>query len=90
MVLIFISEINGYKLIPFFKKRYGCYLDIGTESIVGKHLGLVFHTPEDVIDNIDRISEFVGELKLAPELNYFCDTITKTERFEGDYIIFFK
>lgn len=81
--VVYISEVNGCELVPFFKDSYGCYLDIGTESIIGKHLGLVFHTPEDVISNIDKISEFVSSLKQAPQLNYFCDTLTQSEMYIG-------
>ena len=80
---VYISEINDKKFIPFYPGDYGWCLDIGTESIIGKELGMVFNTPEDVIKNIDKLDSFFNNLKTAPELNYFCDTTTKTEMYLG-------
>lgn len=80
---VYISEINGKKLIPFYQDGYRCYLNIGTESIIGKELGIVFNKPEDVIKNIEKIDGFFNNLKTAPELNYFCDSITKEEMYLG-------
>lgn len=84
---VYISELNDKKFIPFYANDYGWCLDIGTESIIGKELGIVFNTPEDVIKNIDKLDSFFNSLKTAPELNYFCDTITKKEMYLGiEYI----
>lgn len=80
---VYISELNDKKFIPFYANDYGWCLDIGTESIIGKELGIVFNTPEDVIKNIDKLDSFFSSLKTAPELNYFCDTITKKEMHLG-------
>ena len=80
---VYINEINNKKFIPFYPGDYGWCLDIGTESIIGKELGMVFNTPEDVIKNIDKLDSFFNNLKTAPELNYFCDTTTKAEMYLG-------
>lgn len=80
---VYISEINGKKLTAFYPDTYGCYLNIGTESIIGRKLGIVFNTPADVIQNIDKIDNFFNNLKPAPNLNYFCDSVFKKQMYLG-------
>ena len=80
---VYISEINGKKLTAFYPDTYGCYLNIGTESIIGRELGIVFNTPADVIQNIDKIDNFFNNLKPAPNLNYFCDSVVKKQMYLG-------
>ena len=60
---VYINEINNKEFVPFYPDDYGWYLDIGTESIIGKELGIVFNTPEDVIKNIDKLDSFFNNLK---------------------------
>ena len=69
--------------IPFYPGDYGWCLDIGTESIIGKELSIVFNTPEDVIKNIDKLDSFFNNLKPAPNLNYFCDSVVKKQMYLG-------
>lgn len=80
---VYISEINNKKFVPFYPDDYGWCLDIGTESIIGKELGMVFNTPADVIQNIDKIDSFFNNLKPAPNLNYFCDSVFKKQMYLG-------
>ena len=80
---VYISEINGKKITGFHPDTYGCYLNIGTESIIGRKLGLVFNTPEDIVKNIDKLDSFFNNLKTAPELNYFCDSVLKKQMYLG-------
>lgn len=76
---VFINEINGYSFIVY-QKDCGLF-NIGIKSPIYKDLGITFYTPEDVVQNIDSIYNFVRQLKLYPEINYFCDTVTKTEMY---------
>ena len=76
---VFINEINGYSFIVY---HADCgYFNLGTKSPLHKDFGLTFYSPEDVIQNIDSIYNFVKSLKVYPEINYFCDTTAKTEMY---------
>ena len=76
---VFINEINGYSFIVY-QADLG-YFNLGTKSPLHKDFGLTFYSPEDVIQNIDSIYNFVKSLKVYPEINYFCDTTAKTEMY---------
>lgn len=76
---VFINEINGYSFIVY---QADCgYFNLGTKSPLHKDFGLTFYSPEDVIQNIDSIYNFVKSLKVYPKINYFCDTTAKTEMY---------
>jgi hypothetical protein len=62
---VFINEINGYSFIVY---QADCgYFNLGTKSPLHKDFGLTFYSPEDVIQNIDSIYNFVKSLKIYPE-----------------------
>jgi hypothetical protein len=78
---VYISQLNGCHFYPYKASEPWYKLNIGTQSDIAKLLGLTFHTPKDVIQNIDSIYNFVKILKVYPEINYFCDTVAKTEMY---------
>lgn len=79
---VYIGELNGYIFMSFFSEKiYYPHLNIGTESLVGKELGLFFKSPRNVTNNIDKINDFINNLNKYPEINYFCDTASKTEMY---------
>ena len=79
---VYINEFNGYIFTSFYPDYFPySFLNIGTESLVGQELGLVFKSPRDVVSNIDKINDFINNLNKYPEINYFCDTASKTEMY---------
>lgn len=79
--IVYISELNGCHFYPYKAGQIITFLNIGTDGDISKHLGLTFHSPKDIVENIDSISNFFESLKKYPEINYFCNTATKTEMY---------
>ena len=79
--IVYISELNGCHFYPYKAGQIETFLNIGTDGDISKHLGLTFHSPKDIVENIDSISNFFENLKKYPEINYICDTAAKTEMF---------
>lgn len=79
--IVYISELNGCHFYPYKAGQIITFLNIGTDGDISKHLGLTFHSPKDIVENIDSISNFFESLKKYPEINYICDTATKTEMY---------
>ena len=79
--IVHISELNGCHFYPYKAGQIDYFLNIGTDGDISKHLGLTFHSPKDIVENIDSISNFFESLKKYPEINYICDTVAKTEMF---------
>lgn len=69
--VINITSVNGYSFIQCEKDRIKYGIDIGTNTVIGKSLGLTINTIEDVVNNIDIISDMVDNLTHFPEPNYF-------------------
>lgn len=72
--LVGIQSIGEYSFRTFScgeRLGIGNWLNIGTESKMGKELGLEFTSVKDVIDHYDQILSFVQNLKQVPEYNYF-------------------
>ena len=79
--IVYISELNGCHFYPYKAGQIITFLNIGTDGDISKHLGLTFHSPKDIVENIDSISNFFESLKKYPEINYICNTATKTEMY---------
>lgn len=79
--IVYISELNGCHFYPYKAGQIITFLNIGTDGDISKHLGLTFHSPKDIVENIDSISNFFERLKKYPEINYICNTATKTEMY---------
>ncbi len=70
--VINITSVNGYSFIQCEKDRIKYGIDLGTNTVIGKSLGLTINTIEDVVNNIDVICDMVDNLTHSPEPNYFC------------------
>lgn len=70
--VINITSVNGYSFIQCEKDRIKYGIDLGTNTVIGKSLGLTINTIEDVVNNIDVICDMVDNLTHFPEPNYFC------------------
>lgn len=69
-----ISEINGYSFTTYNCHKtigIGYSIDIGSESNIGKLIGIKMNNPKDVVENIEKIIVVIEKLKKYPELNYF-------------------
>ncbi len=76
-----ISEINGYSFTAYNCHKtigIGYSIDIGSESNIGKLIGIKMNNPKDVVENIGKIKEVIERLKKYPELNYFENKYSET------------
>lgn len=76
-----ISEINGYSFTAYNCHKtigIGYSIDIGSESNIGKLIGIKMNNPKDVVENIGKIIEVIEKLKKYPELNYFENKYSET------------
>ncbi len=77
-----ITEIGGYTFTSFDSNGgIGSGIDIGTNKF-GQLLNIEFNSVNKVIKNYDIILNFVKNLKIYPEINYF-----ETSNFESYLLV---